>query len=423
VPNDPIIPFIEGDGTGADIWAASVRVLDAAVEKAYGGKKQNHLAGSARRRKSLQQNRQLAARGNPRSIDEYLVAIKGPLTTPVGGGIRSLNVALRQKLDLYACVRPCTMVQRCAFSGANPNWWTWSSSAKTPKTSTPASNTSPAHRRSRKKCSSFPAKRKWASSKSVSRKHPPSASSRCPRRHRAPRARRAQYAVTIQAQIADARAQGQHHEIHRGQIQRLGLRTGRARIRRQACLPGRNTTASPKQKVKKRRQSRPERRPRRWQNARQRQSSLTLSSSKSSLRPAEYDVIATINLNGDYISDALAAQVGGIGIAPGANINYDHRPRHLRSHPRHRAQIRRPGQGEPLVGHPLRRDDVRATWAGIKPPTSSSKASSAIRKKRVTYDFHRLMEGATELKCSEFGPCSDFPAQGVEKIQLKFSGY
>ena len=121
-------------------------------------------------------------------------------------------------------------------------------------------------------------------------------------------------------------------------------------------------------------------------------------------RPDEFDVIATMNLNGDYLSDALAAQVGGIGIAPGANINYADRPRHLRGDPRHRAEVRRPGQGEPELGDPLGRDDARPPRLGRGRAADRERHLARDRsRRRVTYDFHRLMDGATLLKCTEFG--------------------
>ncbi len=121
-------------------------------------------------------------------------------------------------------------------------------------------------------------------------------------------------------------------------------------------------------------------------------------------RPAEYDVIATMNLNGDYISDALAACVGGIGIAPGANINYDTGARDLRGHARHRPQVRRPGQGQPRLAHPLRRDDVPLPGLDRgRRPHRQRRGAHDRGPKTVTYDFERLMEGATLLSCSAFG--------------------
>ena len=135
VPDHPILPFIEGDGTGPDIWRRSVRVLDAAVEKAYGGKRKIQWMEVYAGEKAYKHFSTWLPDETVTAFRDYLVGIKGPLTTPIGGGIRSLNVALRQLLDLYVCLRPVRYFKACLRPSSTPNWWTWSSSGRTPKTS------------------------------------------------------------------------------------------------------------------------------------------------------------------------------------------------------------------------------------------------------------------------------------------------
>ena len=183
VPNNPIIAYIEGDGIGEDITKASMAIWNAAVEKAYGGERKiawMEIFAGEKAVATYGENVWLPDE-TVEAIREYLIAIKGPLTTPVGGGIRSLNVALRQMLDLYVCLRPVQYFQGVPFSGQNRRKKPiWSSSGKTPKISMPVSNGPPELRKRRK--SSNSSRRKWASIRSVSRKPAVSASNRFPRK-------------------------------------------------------------------------------------------------------------------------------------------------------------------------------------------------------------------------------------------------
>src|SRR5438477_333113 len=285
VPDDPIIPFIEGDGTGPDIWRASVRTLDAAVAKAYGGKKQIAWMEVYAGEKSFTRFKNWLPDETLHAFRTYLVGIKGPLTTPVGGGIRSLNGAMRQILDLYACLRPVGWLKGVQAPVKPPE-----------------------------KADMVSFRQNTADIE--------------PRRDSAPRAS--------------------------------------ARVLRKAAI-----------------------------------ADITL---QQVLTPRhEFDVIATLNLNGDYLSAALAAPVGGIGIAPGGNINY------VTGHavfeathgtaPKY-ANLDKVNPGSVILSGVMLLEHLG--WAGAAARTVAA-LEKTIAQKTVTYDFARLMEGAKEVSCSAFG--------------------
>ena len=282
-----------------------MRVFDAAVAKDFGGKREDRLDRGLRRRKGERAVRQLAARRDLEAFKKYYVGIKGPLTTPVGGGIRSLNVALRQMLDLYVCLRPVRY-----FKGVP-------SPVKAPEKVDMVifrENTEDIYAGIEWAAESPEAKKVIAflqNEMGVKKIRFPETSGigiKPVSREGSERLIRARHRVRhpAQAQERDPGAQGQHHEVHRGGLPRLGLRAGEARVRRGA----------PSRLGRLRRQA----------AGRARSSSRTPSPtsccSRCSPAPTSSTCIATLNLNGDYLSDALAAQVGGIGIAPGGNINY-----------------------------------------------------------------------------------------------------
>lgn len=400
VPNDPIIPFIEGDGTGPDIWAASIRVLDAAVEKAFKGKRKiiwkEVLAGE----KAFNKTGNWLPQETLDIIDQYKVAIKGPLTTPVGGGIRSLNVALRQQLDLYACIRPVRwfkgvpspvkepgLVDMIIFRENTEDIYSGIEyMAGTPE----------AEKVIRFLQEEMGVKKiRFPQTSSIGIK--PVSTEGTERLVRAALEHTFKYrrkSLTL---------------VHKGNIMKFTEGKfkdwGYAVAERE--YGDRVFTWVQYDMIKAER----------GEDAANAAQSEAIASGKVIvkdviadaflqqilLRPSEYDVIATLNLNGDYISDALAAQVGGIGIAPGANINY------LTGHAIFEATH---GTAPKYAGKDMvNPSSVILSGVMMLEYMGWDRAAKliirglerSIRKKRVTYDFERLMKGATKLKCSEFG--------------------
>ena len=382
VPDNPIIPFIEGDGIGPDIWSAAQAVLEAAVEKAYGssrsivwfevlaGEKANETLGNWLPDETLE------------AIKDHLVAIKGPLTTPVGGGIRSLNVALRQKLDLFACVRPVRWFEGVPSPVLRPElvdmtifrentediyagieWEEGSgevsqviqflqeemgvSTIRFPKSS--AIGVKPISEEGTKRL--------------------------------------------VRAAIRYARKTGSKSVtfVHKGNIMKFtegafrdwGYEVAAEEFGAEE-LDGGPWSKTPDGIVIK---------------------DVIADAFLQQIltRPGEYDVIATMNLNGDYISDALAAQVGGIGIAPGANINYE--TGHAIFEATHGTAPKYAGQDKVNPGSVILSGEMMLRYLGWNEAADFiiSSLNTTLGQRRVTYDFERLMQDATLLKCSEFG--------------------
>ena len=384
VSDNPIIPFIEGDGIGSDIWSASVRVFDSAVEKAYGGNKKIEWLEVLAGEKAHEATGEWLPQETLDLILEHHVAIKGPLTTPIGGGIRSLNVALRQKLDLYACVRPVrwfegvpspvkepSLVDMVIFREntediyAGIEWMHGTDDLK--------------------KVRSF-----LMDEMGVTNIRFPDTASlgvKPVSKEGTERLVRSalEYALDQNRKSLTLVHKGNIMKFTEGAFRDWGYELVKNEYHSEDLDGGP------------------------WQVLKKDGKELIIKDviadaflQQILLRPAEYDVIATLNLNGDYISDALAAIVGGIGIAPGANINY-------------------------LSGHAIfeATHGTAPKYAGLDQVNPSSVILSgvmmleylgwqeagdlivqgiegAIGAKNVTYDFHRLMEGATKLKCSEF---------------------
>jgi isocitrate dehydrogenase len=382
VPTHPIIPFIEGDGTGPDIWRASQHVFDGAVERAYGGKRRvawlEVLAGE----KAKNQLNSWLPDDTLAAIDHYLVAIKGPLTTPVGGGFRSLNVALRQKLDLYACVRPVRW-----FEGVP-------SPVKAPQDVDMVifrENTEDIYAGIEYKARSDEARRvveflqqqmgaqtiRFPGSSAIGIK--PISEEGSKRLIRAA----LDYAV--------ARKLPSVTLVHKGNIMKFtegGFRDWGYQLAREEYgaveIDGGPWCRLPSGVVVK---------------------DVIADAFLQQIltRPREYSVIATMNLNGDYISDALAAQVGGIGIAPGANINYI--TGHAVFEATHGTAPKYAGQDKVNPGSVILSGEMMFRHMGWHEVADLIIASleKTIAQKRVTYDFERLMTGATLLRTSEFG--------------------
>ncbi len=390
VPDNPIVCFIEGDGTGPDIWAASQPVLDAAVAKAYGGGKRivwmEVYAGD--KANDVYGEIVWLPQETLDAIDDYMVALKGPLTTPVGGGIRSINVALRQQLDLYACVRPVRY-----FNGVP-------SPVKRPELVDMVifrENTEDIYagiefEDGEEETERFKELFSSAFSERFSKVRFPDSAGfglKPVSREGTDRLVSAaiQYALDNGRESVTLVHKGNIMKFTEGAFRNWGYETADRSFHAQLLDggPWRQLPAADGGNIIVK--------------------DVIADSMLQQIltRPAEYDVVATLNLNGDYISDALAAQVGGIGIAPGANINYETgRAIFEATHgtaPKYTGQDKVNPSSVILSGEMMLR---HLGWNEAADLIISS-MERTIGQKRVTYDFERLMEGATLLQCSEFG--------------------
>lgn len=387
VPDFPIIPFIEGDGTGPDIWAASVKVFDGAVEKAYKGSKKivwkEVLAGE----KAFKATGEWLPQETLNIIKDYLVAIKGPLTTPVGGGIRSLNVALRQILDLYTCLRPVRY-----FKGVP-------SPVKDPSATDMAifrENSEDIYAGIEwmngtddvKKVVSFlqnemgVEKIRFPESTSIGVKPVSKEGTR-----RLVRAA-INYAIEYKKSSVTLVHKGNIMKFTEGAFRDWGYELAREEFGAQLLDGGPWCTMK---------------NPDTGEEIIIKDVIADAFLQQILTRPKEYSVIATLNLNGDYISDALAAIVGGIGIAPGANINYE--SGHAIFEATHGTAPKYANQDKVNPGSVILSGMLMFQYLGWWEAAElvEKGLQQTILDKTVTYDFERLMEGATLLKCSEFG--------------------
>ncbi len=385
VPNDPIIPFIEGDGIGPDIWAASVRVFDAAVEKAYGGSKKINWLEVYAGEKANTKTGEWLPQATLDSIEEYLVAIKGPLTTPVGGGIRSLNVALRQQLDLFACVRPVRW-----FTGVP-------SPVKEPEKVDMViyrENTEDIYAGIEWEAGTpelEKVKRFLIDEMGVTNIRFPDT---CSLGVKPVSIEGTERLVRADLDYAIAHKRDSVTLVHKGNIMKFTegkfKEWGYALAKREFGAV--DLDGGP------------------WQVINKDGHKIIVKDviadaflQQILLRPAEYDVIATLNLNGDYISDALAAAVGGIGIAPGANINYQTGVAIFEA--THGTAPKYAGLDKVNPSSVILSGVMMLEYMGWQEAADLivNGIEGAISKKTVTYDFERLMDGAKLLKCSEFG--------------------
>ncbi|MGM0880039.1 MAG: NADP-dependent isocitrate dehydrogenase [Bacillota bacterium] len=399
VPNNPIIPFIEGDGTGRDIWRASKRVLDAAVEKAYGGSKKIAWYEVFAGEKAFNEYGEWLPADTLTAIREYIVAIKGPLTTPIGGGIRSLNVALRQELDLYVCLRPVRY-----FDGVP-------SPVKRPELVNMVifrENTEDIYAGIEyqegtaevKKVIEFLQKEMGANKirfpetsgigiKPVSKE----GSQRLARAA-------IEYAIKHGKKSVTLVHKGNIMKFTEGAFKNWGYEVAEQEFAEQTFTWGQYDRIKDAEGTEAANKAQAEAEAAGKIVVKDAIADIALQQVLT--RPTDFDVIATLNLNGDYLSDALAAQVGGIGIAPGANINY------LTGHAIFEAthgtapkyadkDVVNPGSvilsGVMMLEHLGWQEAADLIYKGME---------ASINNKTVTYDFARLMEGATEVKCSAF---------------------
>ena len=400
VPFDPIIPFIEGDGTGPDIWAAAVRVFDAAVQKAYKGARKVHWKEVLAGEKAFKMSGDWLPQETLDVISNHLVAIKGPLTTPVGGGIRSLNVALRQKLDLYACVRPVRWYNGVPSPVKEPgkvDMVIFRENTEDIYAGIEYLNGTPENER---------VKRFLIEEMGVKNIRFPETSSigikpvSIEGTERLVRAA-IEYALRKGRKSVTLVHKGNIMKFTEGKFKEWGYLLAEreygkkvwtwAQYDRIASTEGQDAADAA-------------------QKAALEGGALLIKDviadaflQQILLRPEEYDVIATLNLNGDYISDSLAAMVGGIGIAPGANINYVNGAAIFEAThgtaPKY-AGLDKVNPSSVILSGIMMFDYMG--WPDVSDLIEKGLEVS-IEKKRVTYDFHRLMEGATLLKCSEFG--------------------
>lgn len=385
VPNDPIIPFIEGDGTGPDIWAASVRVLDAAVEKAYGGERKIEWHEVLAGEKAFNQTGSWLPDETLEGFKKYLVGIKGPLTTPVGGGIRSLNVALRQILDLYVCLRPVRWfngvpspvkdpgaVDMVIFRENTEDIYAGIEFQAGTEDAEKLNALLQEHFPEKFKKVRFPASAGYGL-KPVSQEG-------------------TERLVTAAIEYAIANGRKSVTLVHKGNIMKFteggfrdwGYETAKKKFGA-VDLDG-----GPWQIIE--------------------EHGIVIKDSIADaflqqilLRPKDYEVIATLNLNGDYVSDALAAQVGGIGIAPGGNANYV--TGHAIFEATHGTAPKYAGLDMVNPSSVILSGEMMFRYMGWNEAADLiiKGVEGAITAKTVTYDFARLMDGATKVKCSEFG--------------------
>ncbi|MDE5412333.1 MAG: NADP-dependent isocitrate dehydrogenase [Bacillaceae bacterium] len=399
VPNNPVIPFIEGDGIGPDIWAAASRVLDAAVEKAYNGEKKIEWKEILAGEKAFNETGNWLPEETLEAVREYIIAIKGPLTTPIGGGFRSLNVALRQELDLFTCLRPVRY-----FTGVP-------SPVKRPEDTDMVifrENTEDIYAGIEYQSGSEEVKKlisflqnelgvdkiRFPETSGIGIK--PVSQEGTSRLVRAA----IQYAITEGRKSVTLVHKGNIMKFTEGAFKNWGYELAEAEFgdkvftwaQYDAIVERDGKDAANEAQAKA-----------------EAEGKIIIKDAIADIflqqiltRPAEFDVVATMNLNGDYISDALAAQVGGIGIAPGANINYD--TGHAIFEATHGTAPKYAGLDKVNPSSVLLSGELMLRHLGWTEAADLIMGSmeKTIASKVVTYDFARLMEGATEVKCSEF---------------------
>ena len=436
VPDKPIIPFVEGDGTGRDIWRASVRVFDAAVRKAYGGRRKIHWMEVYAGEKAFKQFQTWLPDETVQAFTEFLVGIKGPLTTPIGGGIRSLNVALRKLLDLYVCQRPVRWYKGVPSPVLHPEYVDMVIFRENTEDIYTGIEFQFGTEENRK----FKALLKEAFPKEYAKiRFPDTAGIGI----KPVSVEGTERLVRAAIRWALENKRKSVNFVHKGNIMKftegafkdwgyaLAKREFRGQIvtERETWILG-NKESNPDLTVEGNAKlvdpgfdmmspdqqndikSEVEEALKLWDThgGGKWKSKLLIKDSIADvslqftlIRPRDYDVIATLNLNGDYISDALAAQVGGIGIAPGANINYE--SGHAIFEATHGTAPKYADLDKVNPGSVILSGEMMFRYMGWNEAADLivKGMEGAVAVKTVTYDFARLMEGATEVKCSEFG--------------------
>jgi isocitrate dehydrogenase len=402
VPENPIVPFVEGDGTGRDIWRASVRVFDAAVEKAYGGKRKIHWMEVYAGEKCFEQFGTWLHDETVAAFQEFLVGIKGPLTTPIGGGFRSLNVALRKLLDLYVCLRPVRYFAGVPSPVKHPEYvdmTIFRENTEDIYTGLEFEQGTPENAQFMKLMKdNFPkeyAKIRFPNTVGISVK-PVSIEGT----HRLVRAA-IRFALENKRHSITLVHKGNIMKYTEGAFRNWGYELAEkefgdsvytwAQWERTKAAQGEDAANAE-------------------QDAALKAGKLLIKDviadivfQQTITRARDFDVIATMNLNGDYLSDALAAQVGGIGIAPGGNINYD--TGHAIFEATHGTAPKYADKDQVNPGSVILSGEMMLRYMGWGEAADLiiKGMEGAITAKTVTYDFHRLMDGATLVKCSGFG--------------------
>jgi isocitrate dehydrogenase len=439
VPDNPILPFIEGDGTGPDIWAASVRVFDAAVEKAYGGKRKIHWMKVQAGEESFRKYNDWLPQETIDVFQEYLVGIKGPLTTPVGKGIRSLNVALRQLLDLYACVRPVKYftgvpspvkrpekVDMVIFRENTEDIYAGIDFEAGSDQALKLLNFLKAEMPKEFKKVRFGADAIGTVGVGIKPISQPGS-------ERLIRAA-IDYALRFHQKSVTLVHKGNIMKFTEGAFRDWGYGLAQREFRAQVITqreswiidnvdknpsisvednaksidPGYDMMTAAQQaeiraEIETALQLMPTHGAGQWKKKLMIKDSIAdITLQQVLTRPEEFDVIATLNLNGDYLSDALAAQVGGIGIAPGANINY--MTGHAIFEATHGTAPKYANLDKVNPGSVILSGEMMLRYMGWVEAADAilSALDKTIAQKTVTYDFARLMDGAKEVKCSEF---------------------
>ncbi len=401
VPDQPIIPFIEGDGIGVDIWPASKRIIDAAVEKAYPGQRKIAWMEVFAGEKAYKKFNAWLPEETIAAFREFIVGIKGPLTTPVGGGIRSLNVALRKELDLYACVRPVRWFKGLPSPVKHPeyvNMITFRENTEDVYAGIEFECGTPDNEKFLKFMEeNFPkefAKIRFPETSGIGIK--PISRQGTERLVRAA----INYALENHRKSVTLVHKGNIQKFTEGAFRNWGYDLAEREFADQVYTwrqweKTKNAQGQPAADAE--------------QKAALAAGKLLIKDSiadiifeKTISKANEYDVIATMNLNGDYLSDALSAQVGGVGIAPGGNINYDTGVSVFEA--THGTAPIHAGLDEANPGSLVLSGEMMLRYMGWKEAADNivNGLESAIANKTVTYDLHRLMEGATRLKSSEF---------------------
>jgi isocitrate dehydrogenase len=402
VPNNPVIPFIEGDGTGRDIWRASVRVLDSAVEKAYGGQRKLHWMEVYAGQKAFDQFNSWLPEETLQAFKEFLVGIKGPLTTPIGGGMRSLNVALRKELDLYVCQRPVRWFEGVPSPVKRPqdvDMVVFRENTEDIYTGIEFENGTDDNKKFKDLFQqAFPkefAKIRFPNTAGIGLK-PVSVEG-------TERLVRAAISWALENKRKSVTL------VHKGNIMKYtegAFRNwGYALAEREFGDKVYTWQTWEKTKADK------------GEDAAAAEQDAALKTGKLLIkdviadivfqqtitRATDFDVLATMNLNGDYLSDALAAQVGGIGIAPGGNINYV--TGHAVFEATHGTAPKYADKDVVNPGSVILSGEMMLRYMGWGEAADKvvQGISKAIAAKTVTYDFHRMMEGATKLSTSAFG--------------------
>jgi isocitrate dehydrogenase len=402
VPENPIIPFIEGDGTGPDIWRASVRVMDAAVQKAYGGRRRIHWMEVFAGEKANRQFNNWLPDETVTACREYLVSIKGPLTTPVGGGIRSLNVALRQLLDLYVCLRPVRWFKGVPSPVKHPEKVDMVIFRENTEDIYAGIEFEAGTAENRQFLALFQqhfpkayAKIRFPESSGIGLK--PVSKDGSERLIRSA----IQYAVTNRRRSVTLVHKGNIQKFTEGAFRNWGYQLAEREFgaatytweqwERTKAASGEKAANAQMDEAK------------RAGKILIKDAIADITLQQVLTRPDEFDVIATLNLNGDYLSDALAAQVGGIGIAPGGNINY--MTGHAVFEATHGTAPKYANLDKVNPGSVILSGEMMFRYLGwVEAADAIIRAMDrTIGQKTVTYDFARLMEGATEVATSAFG--------------------